>query len=89
MRESLMNKLDLGYSRNLRRYLAAFEYARGLYEELLVAMDALRRIFYGKDYLGGPDTLPKRTSLMRAYKNHMKEGGEVGCALGFRAGAEG
>ena len=71
---------------NIRSFLDDFEIVPGSYKP---AMNDLWRIFYTKDYSGDPDTLPEKTSLMRAYKKYLKEGGEVGWALGFRAGAEG
>ena len=71
---------------NIRSFIDDFEIVPDSYKS---AMGDLWRIFYVTDYNGDPDTLPEGTSLMRAYKKYMKEGGEIGWALGFRAGAEG
>ena len=71
---------------NIRSFIDDYEIVPESYRS---AMEDLWRIFYVKDYNGDPDTLPERTTLMRAYKKYMKEGGEIGWALGFRAGAEG
>lgn len=71
---------------NIRSFLDDFEIVPDSYKS---AMGDLWRIFYTKDYNGDPDSLPENTSLMRAYKKYLKEGGEIGLAVGFRAGAEG
>ena len=52
-----------------------------------VADGDLWRIFYVRRYDGNPASLPEESSLMRAYKRHLMNGGHIGKMVGFRAGS--
>lgn len=42
------------------------------------------RIFGIRDYNGDPDSLPEDSSLMRIYKQFMKDGGVIGTQIGYK-----
>ncbi len=65
---------------NIRSFLDDFELDPDSYE---VADGDLWRIFYVNGYNGDPSTLPEESSLMRAYKKYLSDGGHIGKMVGF------
>ena len=66
---------------NIRGFLDDFHLVDGSFKP---SNDNFWRIFGIKDYNGDPDTLPEKTSLMRAYKEYVKGGGIAGSMLGYK-----
>ena len=66
---------------NIRSFLDDFELDFDSFTET----DAnIWRLFYIKNWDGNPDSLPGDTSLMRTYKDFIKNGGRLGSMVGFR-----
>ncbi len=68
---------------NIRSFLDDFELDESSFKE---TEDNIWRLFYIRDYNGDPDTLPEETSLMRIYKEFIKDGGKLGSLTGYRKG---
>ncbi len=67
-------------SSNIRSFMSEFTMDDATQKE---GIDNVWRIFNVRPYDGNPDALPETTSMMRAYKKHLKEGGTIYSKWGY------
>ena len=67
-------------SSNIRSFMSEFTMDDATLKE---GIDNIWRIFNVRPYDGNPDTLPETTSMMRAYKKHLQEGGTIYSRWGY------